>query len=104
MEECEAIVRRKLEEISEVQQNLMSKEENLEDEINDIFANITALLEDRRKDVIAQLRSRVDGKCQRLGIKYLNHADLKTTLIYSLFRQPRRRTKDSSEIRIWSFS
>ena len=67
MANCEAVVKRKLEEISDVQQSLMSKEENLEDEINDIFANITALLEGRRKEVIAQLRSRVDGKCQRLG-------------------------------------
>ena len=64
---CESVVKRKLEEISDVQQSLMTKEENLEDEINDIFANITALLEGRRKEVIAQLRSRVDGKCQRLG-------------------------------------
>ena len=67
MANCEAVVKGKLEEISDVQQSLISKEENLEDEINDIFANITALLEGRRKEVIAQLRSRVDGKCQRLG-------------------------------------
>ena len=50
MANCEAVVKRKLEEISDVQQSLMSKEENLEDEINDIFANITALLEGRRKE------------------------------------------------------
>ena len=46
----------------------VKKEEDLEDQINDIFTEIASVLEDRRKEVIAQLRSRIDEKCQRLGL------------------------------------
>ena len=58
----------KLSEIDNVQSILVKKEEDLEDQINDIFTEITSVLEDRRKEVIAQLRSRIDEKCQRLGL------------------------------------
>ena len=58
----------KLSEIDNVQSILIKKEEDLEDQINDIFTEIASVLEDRRKEVIAQLRSRIDEKCQRLGL------------------------------------
>ena len=58
----------KLKEIDNVQAMLSKKEGDLEDQINDIFDEIASVLEERRKDVIAQLRSRIDSKCQRLGI------------------------------------
>ena len=58
----------KLSEIDNVQSILVKKEEDLEDQINDIFTEIASVLEDRRKEVIAQLRSRIDEKCQRLGL------------------------------------
>ena len=58
----------KLSEIDNVQSILVKKEEDLEDQINDIFNEIASVLEDRRKEVIAQLRSRIDEKCQRLGL------------------------------------
>ena len=57
----------KLKEIDHVQSLLSKKEGDLEDQINDIFDEIASVLEERRKDVIAQLRSRVDSKCQKLG-------------------------------------
>ena len=58
----------KLKEIDHVQSLLSKKEGDLEDQINDIFDEIASVLEERRKDVIAQLRSRIDSKCQKLGI------------------------------------
>lgn len=58
----------KLKEIDNVQAILSKKEGDLEDQINDIFDEIASVLEQRRKEVIAQLRSRIDSKCQRLGI------------------------------------
>ena len=60
----------KLKEIDHVQSLLSKKEGDLEDQINDIFDEIASVLEERRKDVIAQLRSRIDSKCQKLGIMY----------------------------------
>ena len=57
----------KLKEIDNVQSILSKKEGDLEDQINDIFDEIASVLEQRRKEVIAQLRSRIDSKCQRLG-------------------------------------
>ena len=57
----------KLIEIDHVQSLLSKKEGDLEDQINDIFDEIASVLEERRKDVIAQLRSRIDSKCQKLG-------------------------------------
>ena len=57
----------KLKEIDHVQSLLSKKEGDLEDQINDIFDEIASVLEERRKDVIAQLRSRIDSKCQKLG-------------------------------------
>ena len=32
-----------------------------------LFSGVAAALEDRRRSVLAQLRSRVEGKCKRLG-------------------------------------
>ena len=61
-------IAKKLSEIDNVQSILIKKEEDLEDQINDIFTEIASVLEDRRKEVIAQLRSRIDEKCQRLGL------------------------------------
>ena len=60
----------KLKEIDNVQSILSKKEGDLEDQINDIFDEIASVLEQRRKEVIAQLRSRIDSKCQRLGTIY----------------------------------
>ena len=62
----------KLKEIDHVQSLLSKKEGDLEDQINDIFDEIASVLEERRKDVIAQLRSRVDSKCQKLGNIWTN--------------------------------
>ena len=66
-------VQAKIEENQEVQRVLRQREEDLEDEINDMFSSIASILEERRKDVVAQLRSRVNGKFQKLGnTKYLS--------------------------------
>ena len=60
-------VQAKIKENQEVQRVLRQREEDLEDEINDMFSSIASILEERRKDVVAQLRSRVNGKFQKLG-------------------------------------
>ena len=65
--ELDKDIETKLKEIDHVQSLLSKKEGDLEDQINDIFDEIASVLEERRKDVIAQLRSRVDSKCQKLG-------------------------------------
>ena len=57
----------KIGENEQVQRVLRQREEELEDEINDTFSSIAAILEERRKDVLAQLRSRVNGKISKLG-------------------------------------
>ena len=46
-----------------------SSEEDLEDEINDTFSSVGVLLEERRQIMLSQLRSKVGGKCQRIGGK-----------------------------------
>ena len=66
--ELDKDIETKLKEIDHVQSLLSKKEGDLEDQINDIFDEIASVLEERRKDVIAQLRSRIDSKCQKLGI------------------------------------
>ena len=63
----EDIVQARIRENQEVQRVLRQREEELEDDINDTFAKITLILEERRKDVVSQLRSRVNGKFQKLG-------------------------------------
>ena len=74
----------KLKEIDNVQAILSKKEGDLEDQINDIFDEIASVLEQRRKEVIAQLRSRIDSKCQRLG----SLLSLSLKLLTLLFRKP----------------
>ena len=76
----------KLKEIDNVQAILSKKEGDLEDQINDIFDEIASVLEQRRKEVIAQLRSRIDSKCQRLGINNI----ITEASITLLFRKPIR--------------
>ena len=75
----------KLKEIDNVQAILSKKEGDLEDQINDIFDEIASVLEQRRKEVIAQLRSRIDSKCQRLGSTLLS---VSLKLLTLLFRKP----------------
>ena len=75
-EQLGAEIRQKLAEIEVVAAALQQREEDLEDEINDMFAGVAAALEDRRRSVLAQLRSRVEGKCKRLG----GEERVKTTL------------------------
>ena len=79
----------KLKEIDNVQAILSKKEGDLEDQINDIFDEIASVLEQRRKEVIAQLRSRIDSKCQRLGIDNILSLSL-LKLLTLLFRKPIR--------------
>ena len=78
----------KLKEIDHVQSLLSKKEGDLEDQINDIFDEIASVIEERRKDVIAQLRSRIDSKCQRLGLIIWIIYRLKILIL--LFRKPIR--------------
>ena len=77
----------KLKEIDNVQSILSKREGDLEDQINDIFDEIASVIEERRKDVIAQLRSRIDSKCQRLGLIWIIY---RLKILILLFRKPIR--------------
>ena len=60
-------VQEKIKELKEIKESCHKVEEDLEDEINDKFSSISVLLEERRQDVVSQLRSKVSGKCHRIG-------------------------------------
>ena len=49
-------------------ESLRAKEEALEDEINDKFDQLAAVLEERRTCLLNQLHSRVNTTCEKLGI------------------------------------
>ena len=66
-EKPECCLQEKIKELKEIKENCQKVEENLEDEINDAFSSISVLLEERRQNVVNQLRSKVGGKCQRIG-------------------------------------
>ena len=57
----------KIIELNSIKDSLGKVEEDLEDEINDTFSSISVLLEERRTNILSQLRSKVGGKCQRIG-------------------------------------
>ena len=59
----------KIKELDAVKDSLRKVEEDLEDEINDTFSSVGVLLEERRQIMLSQLRSKVGGKCQRIGGK-----------------------------------
>ena len=48
-------------------EDLVSKGEDLEDEINDMFDQIVAMLEERRTCLLNQLHSRIDSKREKLS-------------------------------------
>ena len=60
-------IEEKIQELKAIKESCNKVEEDLEDEINDKFSSISLLLEDRRQNVLSQLRSKVGGKCQRIG-------------------------------------
>ena len=66
-EKPECCVQEKIKELKEIKESCHKVEEDLEDEINDKFSSISVLLEERRRNVVSQLRSQVSGKCQRIG-------------------------------------
>ena len=66
-EKPECCLQEKIKELKEIKENCQKVEEDLEDEINDAFSSISVLLEERRQNVVNQLRSKVGGKCQRIG-------------------------------------
>ena len=48
-------------------ESLRNKEETLEDEINDKFDQVAAIIEERRACLLHQLHSRVSSTCEKLG-------------------------------------
>ena len=66
-EKPECCLQEKIKELKEIKESCHKVEEDLEDEINDAFSSISVLLEERRQNVVNQLRSKVGGKCQRIG-------------------------------------
>ena len=73
-EKPECCLQEKIKELKEVKESCHKIEEDLEDEINDIFSSISVVLEERRQNVVSQLRSKVGGKCQRIGQSVQNPA------------------------------
>ena len=67
MEEKPDCIQEKIKELKEIKESCHKVEEELEDEINDAFSSISVLLEERRQNVVSQLRSQVGGKCERIG-------------------------------------
>ena len=65
--QAKCCLQEKITELNSIKDSLGKVEEDLEDEINDTFSSISVLLEERRKNVLSQLRSKVGGKCQRIG-------------------------------------
>ena len=66
-EKPECGLQEKIKELKEIKESCHKVEEDLEDEINDKFSIISVLLEERRRNIVSQLRSQVSGKCQRIG-------------------------------------
>ena len=66
-EKPECCLEEKIKELKELKESCHKVEEDLEDEINDTFSCLSVLLEERRHNVVGQLRSKVGGKCQRIG-------------------------------------
>ena len=65
--QAKCCIREKIKELNELKESLVRVEEDLEDEINDTFSSVSVLLEERRQNLLSQLRSKVGGKCQRVG-------------------------------------
>ena len=66
-EKPDCCIQEKIKELKEIKESCHKVEEELEDEINDAFSSISVLLEERRQNVVSQLRSKVGGKCERIG-------------------------------------
>ena len=66
-EKPDCCIQEKIKELKEIKESCHKVEEELEDEINDAFSSISVLLEERRQNVVSQLRSQVGGKCERIG-------------------------------------
>ena len=60
-------IRESVEAVKLIGESLLSKEETLEDEINDTFDQVVAIIEERRKCLLNQLHSRVSSTCEKLG-------------------------------------
>ena len=64
------IVNNCLETVNITLESLRSKEQDLEDEINDKFDQVVAIIEERRACLLTQLHSRVSSVCEKLGTAY----------------------------------
>ena len=67
---CEAkepTMKEYIEAIKLVIKSLKIKEETLEDEINDTFDQVVAIIEERRACLLNQLHSRISSTCEKLG-------------------------------------
>ena len=56
-----------IEAIKLVMKSLRTKEETFEDEINDTFDQVVAIIEERRACLLNQLHSRISSTCEKLG-------------------------------------
>jgi hypothetical protein len=71
-------------------ESLRSKEETLEDEINDTFDQVVAIIEERRTCLLNQLHSRVSSTCEKLG-RYTSNLFIIHYLYYSRLTAERSR-------------
>ena len=99
-EKPESGLQEKIKELKEIKESCHKVEEDLEDEINDKFSSISVLLEERRRNVVSQLRSQVSGKCQRIGQWSVVRPVLWSPSLYQSFRGPNWGTGGEVE-RLW---
>ena len=62
-------IKRSIEEIKSTNESLLTKEEDLDDVINDRFDQLIAMIEQRRTCLLNQLHFRVSSKREKLGNK-----------------------------------
>ena len=62
-------IKKSIEEIKATNESLLNKEDDLDDEINDKFDQLVAMIEQRRTCLLNQLHFRVSSKREKLGIR-----------------------------------
>ena len=70
IEEKVPTIRKSIEAIKATSESLVHKEEDLDDQINDTFDQLVAMLEQRRTCLLNQLHFRIASKREKLGEKF----------------------------------
>ena len=73
--------------IEETKETLKNKEVRIEDEINDTFDQVVAIIEERRRGLLDHLQSKVRSTCDRLGITIERKKCLTGLLCFQIHRK-----------------